>query len=87
VSVRLYWHDFETGRSGFTDKGDLPDGPLVEEIEAFDYFTRMGHVQVCGWPGVHHEAGPNVCQCGFLFPERATIPHFAPMSADDEALL
>lgn len=79
---RVYYHDFETGRSGFTD-GDLPDGPLVEEIEAFDFYTREGHSLVCGWPGVHHEHGKSICRCGYIFPEKLEA-HWH--NADDEAL-
>lgn len=35
----MYWHDFETGRSGFSDT-ELPDGPLVEEIPAREFYER-----------------------------------------------
>jgi hypothetical protein len=45
---RRYWHDFETGRSGFTDKnGELPDGPLVEEISGLEFYEHAGTC-VCG---------------------------------------
>ena len=44
--ARRWWEDFETGRRGFTD-GDLPDGPLVEEISALDFYKREG-ICVCG---------------------------------------
>lgn len=43
---RRFWHNFETGRSGFTD-GDLPSGPLVEEITALEFYQRES-VCVCG---------------------------------------
>lgn len=44
--TRTYWEDFETGRRGFTE-GELPDGPLVEAISAFEFYDREG-VCVCG---------------------------------------
>jgi hypothetical protein len=43
---RRFYEDFETGRRGFTD-GDLPDGPLVEEISASEWWERTG-ICVCG---------------------------------------
>jgi hypothetical protein len=79
---RLYWHDFETGRSGSSDV-ELPDGPLVEEIEAFEFYTREGHSLICGWPALHHEQGETICRCGFIFPQKVPT-HWH--TSDDEAL-
>ncbi len=79
---RTYYHDFETGRSGFTD-GDLPDGPLVEEITAREFYLNEGHSLSCGWPKAHWPDSEGVCPCGFIFPARY---HEEPINADDEAL-
>jgi hypothetical protein len=69
---RRYWHDFETGRSGFTE-GDLPDGPLVEEITALEFYERES-VCVCG----KVEADGVRCKFG--------ASHRSLRSIDDEAL-
>lgn len=82
---RAYWQDFETGRRGFSD-GELPDGPLVEEIEAFEFYTREGHSLVCGWPKQHHPASKHYCPCGFVFPQKLEAHWHGGLSPDDEAL-
>lgn len=68
---RVYWEDAETGRRGFSD-GELPDGPLVEEISAYDFYTREALSLACGWPAKHHPAGEGICPCGCIFPDRAS---------------
>lgn len=73
---RIYWHDFETGRRGFTD-GDLPDGPLVEETTAKDFYANAE------WDGV--------CVCGKAEMDGVKCRYGAThktlaMTRDDEAL-
>jgi hypothetical protein len=70
---RTYYHDFETGRSGFTD-GDLPDGPLVEEISALRFYEREAGC-ACGKAAMDGKR----CHLG------ATHSTLA-MTLDDEAL-
>lgn len=73
---RIFWEDFETGRRGFTD-GELPDGPLVEEISAREFYEREALTLACGWPAKHHEtAGEDHCPCGFLSPGRIPDDHW-----------
>jgi hypothetical protein len=83
AGVTFYWHDFETGRSGIAD-GDLPDGPLVEEITAREFYIRESKSLSCGWPELHHAASEHYCRCGFVFPARA--PERFHHSLDDDAL-
>ena len=45
--VRRFWEDGESGRRGFTE-GDLPDGPLVEEITAREFYEREAQTLACG---------------------------------------
>ena len=73
--TRRYWQDFETGRSGFTEKnGDLPDGPLVEEITALDFYENTGTC-ACG----KAEMDGKRCALGATHEARNT-------TLDDEAL-
>lgn len=73
MKARRYWRDDENGRSGFTD-GELPDGPLVEEINALDYYKFNG-ICVCG------KVAMDGVRCKFGASHRT-----AAMSLDDEAL-
>jgi hypothetical protein len=71
--TRRHYEDYETGHRGFTD-GDLPDGPLVEEITALQFYQREG-VCVCG------KAAMDGKRCAFGASHRTVA-----MAADDEAL-
>lgn len=57
MSQRRFWQDVETGRRGITD-GDLPDGPLVEEITAEEFYARDKQ-SIC-----EELFGPVICVCG-----------------------
>lgn len=82
---RRFYVDDETERLLVVDDGSEPEGALVEEITALDWYLRAGHQLTCGWPLKHHAAGPNLCPCGFVFPARAPEDwHSNP--DDDEAL-
>lgn len=69
AATRRWWEDFETGRRGITD-GDLPDGPLVEEITAREFYERES-ICVCG------KAAKDGVRCAYGASHR---------SLDDEAL-
>jgi hypothetical protein len=71
---RLYWRDDETDRSGFSDNGELPDGPLVEEISALDFYKLNG-ICVCG------KAEMDGIRCRF-----GAVHKTAAMIRDEEAL-
>ena len=81
---RTFYHDFETGRSGFTE-GDLPSGPLVEEITAREFYEREAKVLACGWPLLHHADHSDFCPCGFTHPGNVPFDHWH-VNPDDEAL-
>jgi hypothetical protein len=89
-SHRGFWEDVETGRRGFFGADHpMPDGPMVEEITAREFYEREAKVLACGWPKTHHERSADICACGFLQP--AGVPedhwHTPVLSAeDDEAL-
>lgn len=74
--TRRFWEDFETGRRGITD-GDLPDGPLVEEITAQQFYERETEELRC----VCGKAKMDGKRCAFGASHRT-----AAMAADDEAL-
>lgn len=86
--TRRYWQDFETGRRGFTEKnGDLPDGPLVEEIAPCEFYQRETQ-------DISDELGSDnalhLAKEGFVHATTTrlllTDKGVAAMSADDEAL-
>lgn len=90
---RRYWEDAETGRRGITD-GDLPDGPLVEEISAAEFYDRQKQdlceemfgslVCVCG----KAEMDGKRCRYGASHISLAPTTQAAPeLSADDEEAL
>lgn len=82
---RRFYVDDETERLFFVDDGKEPDGALVEEISAREWYLRAGHQLTCGWPHVHHPTSENICPCGCVFPARAPEEWHA-NAADDEAL-
>ncbi|KAH2148151.1 hypothetical protein KXW37_003087, partial [Aspergillus fumigatus] len=72
---------------GFTE-GDLPDGPLVEEITAREFYEREAQTLACGWPALHQPKRPEICPCGFIFPGKSDQQwHDPALSAEDEEAL
>lgn len=68
---RRYYLDEETGEMCFRNHAaDAPDGALVREITAFEFYTRSAEVLACGWPAKFDNASKHICPCGWVFPSQ-----------------
>lgn len=85
---RRFYVDDETDRLFFVDDGTEPEGALVEEISAREWYVRAGRQLACGWPAEHHERSENICPCHLIFPACAPEHfHSAELSVEDEEAL